>query len=253
MPSERHICLECLCDLPRTHFEIQSHNPMADLYNAHIEASGADSPETSLRSSHRCAALAVPPFTRSRATTVSGESAPETLQAGMGYQYATALFFYSGNYKKISRALKYRRDFGCGEYFAGMLGDSLKGSALYSDVDLVVPVPLHWTRRLSRGYNQAEVLAREVAKRLGAPCNAGLLVRQKRTKTQTKVSAQERSGNVRGAFALRGQPPAGVRHILLVDDVYTTGATLSACRDALSSALGPSVRISLATLACVPH
>jgi ComF family protein len=114
--------------------------------------------------------------------------------------------------------------------------------------DLVCPVPLHWTRRFTRGYNQAEVIGREVARVLGVPFEPRLLRRVRRTGTQTKLSPEERAANISGAFAVR-KSIASPLQILLVDDVFTTGATAAACAAALREAFGPEVRISVATLA----
>ncbi len=232
---ERHICLGCLADLPETHFCTLGHNPMADKFNAVIAEDDYEP-----------------------------------------YAYAAALYYYSSDngYAKISQALKYRRDFEAGRYFARMLGRRLAASPLFEGVDTVVPVPLHPTRRWRRGYNQAEVIAVEVASALGAECRPELLRRVRRTATQTRLSGEEKLRNVSGAFAVRpgsiaGVPgrrcrhgsasdpetrdaPASPRHILLIDDVFTSGSTLAACHKALRAAFGPeSTRISAATLAYV--
>ena len=212
MPEERHICLECLADLPLTRFSGMSHNPMADLYNARIEADF--------------------------------------------YQYATALFYYRSDspFRKITQALKYHRDFGAGRMFARMLGEELKASGLYADVDLVVPVPLHWTRRLRRGYNQAEIIAREVASALGARMDSRALRRVRRTATQVRLTGKDRAANLAGAFMAAGSPAlAGAHHVLLIDDVFTTGATLAACYDALRQQISPEKRISITTLGFVQN
>ncbi len=207
------------------------------------------------------------------------ESYNELIQRSMGqntkyqpYGYAVALFFYKGGFREITKSLKYRRFFAAGRFFARELGNKLKESPLFSDVDLVVPVPLHWMRRWQRGYNQAEVIAREVAEVLGVPCDGKMLVRARRTRSQTHLDAAGRARNVSGAFRLRRFPfkiPAP-HHILLVDDVYTTGATVAACERAIREAVcgetgeelseavsgtaarvGRRLRISAATLACV--
>lgn len=213
LPREEHLCLECLSDLPETRYATLGHNPMADRFNAKVQVD---------------------------------EYEP--------YAYAAALYHYRADagYKKISQALKYHRDFGTGRWAARELGARLAASPLYADVDLVVPVPLHWTRQWSRGYNQAAVIAREVARALGAPCAERLLRRARRTRSQTHLSGEAKARNVSGAFVLRrpsGNPAA--RHILLIDDVFTTGATLAACHRALRQAYGPQVRISAATLGAV--
>lgn len=221
LPQEKHICTVCLADLPETHFAMFSHNPMSAKLNDKVERD------------------------RIRRELLGRED----------FSYAAALYFYNGGlgYKAISQALKYRRDFGTGKLFAGMLGGRLAASPLYADVDLVVPVPLHWERRWRRGYNQAEVIGQEVAAALGCRCLGGALKRRRRTRSQAHVhGSAAKAANVSGAFAVRpSQELQQARHILLVDDVFTTGATLSECHIALREALGPSVRISVATLGFV--
>lgn len=175
------------------------------------------------------------------------------IEAG-SYQYATALFYYSSDspYRKITQALKYHRDFGAGRMFARMLGEEIKTSNVYKDVDLVVPVPLHWTRKIKRGYNQADVIAKEVAMCLGVRLDTKALKRTRRTGSQVRLTGEERERNVSGAFRVRKKENiAGSRHILIVDDVYTTGATLAACTEAIRAALGRDIRISVATLGFV--
>ena len=220
LPRERHLCTECLADLPETHYATLARNPMADRFNARIQAE---------------------------------EYEP--------YAYAAALFHYRADsgYKKIPQALKYHRDFAAGRWAARLLGSRLGASPLYADVDLVIPVPLHWTRRWRRGYNQAAVIAREVARSLDAPCAERLLRRKRRTRSQARLPGRaERAANVAGAFEparrlfLKADRRLfSVRHILLLDDVFTTGATLAACHDALRRVCGPQVRISVATLGVV--
>ncbi|MBM4070637.1 MAG: ComF family protein [Planctomycetes bacterium] len=112
---------------------------------------------------------------------------------------------------------------------------------------VVIPVPLHWTRRWSRGYNQSQVLARALALALAVPFQPGWLRRRRRTGSQTALTAEERRKNLRGAFhAGRGLNLAG-KTILLVDDVLTTGATASDAARALR-AVGAE-RINVAVLA----
>lgn len=167
------------------------------------------------------------------------------------YEYACALFYYSGAYRNIPRAVKYGADLKAGRHFGRMLGETLSASPLFQDVDMVIPVPLHWTRRWRRGYNQAAVIARQVALVLGCPCEERLLRRIRRTRTQTRLRGESKAENVRQAFRARAGKTGAVRHILLVDDVCTSGATLASCQKALRACVPDGVRISAATLAFV--
>ena len=212
--AEDDLCIPCAAGLPLTYVWKQPHNPLADRLNARIETPGEY------------------------------------------YAYAAALLVYkSGSpYNKIPQALKYNYNISAGRRFASMLGLKLAESAHFADVDIVVPVPLHWTRKFRRGYNQAEVLAREVARVLGVPCAPRALRRCRRTKTQTRLSVEDKARNVASAFRVRcplPAPTASVRHILLVDDVFTTGATLTSAFLALRRTCPLPVRISVATLSAV--
>lgn len=214
---ERFLCLECMADLPLTHFETLEHNPMADRYNS---AFGVQ------------------------------------IEEYEPYQWAAALLYYNAytGYANIPRNLKYYRNTAEGRYFARMLAHNIARSPHFRDIDLIVPVPLHWLRRVRRGYNQAAVIGSEISRVLAVPMDAGMLVRVRRTTTQTALDREAKSRNVMGAFALNGRRAArshAVRHILLVDDVMTSGATLAQCHRALRTHFGPEVRISCATLAFV--
>ena len=279
---ERHLCLSCAADVPYTRFWLSPHNPLADRFNAVLERHRGTEP--------------------------------------MDYAYAAALIYYKGAYRSIPRALKYQGDLAAGRHFGALLGRRLAAAPHFADIDLVIPVPLHWTRRRSRGYNQAEVLARAIVDAFRTtpppvapssvtpspvaaapvpaasdapasatssigpterwPVGAGhddgpvvrtdLLIRVRRTRTQTRVSVDQKAKNVASAFqvpdrfslsarfvsTLKGEVPgspatvlASARHILLVDDTFTTGATLYACYAALRP--HTSARISIATLAAV--
>jgi ComF family protein len=98
--------------------------------------------------------------------------------------------------------------------------------------DVIIPVPLHSRRLRDRGYNQSALLARELGKGVGLPVLENALVRVRETSPQVDLNAEERKENVRGAFHCPDDQLAGKR-VLLVDDVYTTGATLEACNLAL--------------------
>jgi ComF family protein len=129
------------------------------------------------------------------------------------------------------RALKYRRL----EHLAGDLAALLAAAEPLAGCDAVVPVPLHWRRRLARGFNQAERIARPLASRLGLPLVAAL-VRRVPTARQAALDRGGRLRNVAGAFACRRGAAVSGRRLALVDDVVTTGATLDEGARALLAA-----------------
>ncbi len=131
-------------------------------------------------------------------------------------------------------------------YQAGrMIAQHIQSHGFFTDIDAIVPVPLHWIRRISRGYNQSRQLACGLASITGLPIDDGLVWRVAYTDTQTHKDVQQRYDNVRQAFRARS---TSFSHLLLVDDVITTGATLCAAAEAILS-INPHVRISILTLA----
>lgn len=140
---------------------------------------------------------------------------------------------YRGRLRRVVRCFK----FGGLPGLAGPLGDRLASTLTEgaAAMDVVVAVPLHWRRAWSRGYNQADLLAKAVSRRSGIPLGAGALRRTRRTAPQRGRAREERALNVRGAFAARPSRVAGAR-VLLVDDVVTTGATLRECARVLAEA-----------------
>ena len=149
-------------------------------------------------------------------------------------------------FQKLLHHLKYKggKEIGqvLGEYFAEdlVLSD-------FSAVDVIVPVPLHRKRLKKRGYNQSEWIAKGIAAKLQKPLNTNTLLRVIANPTQTKKSASERWENVEGIFEIKDREAFKNRHVLLVDDVLTTGATIVACATAILQCEG--ARLSVATLA----
>ncbi|HLZ70618.1 MAG TPA: ComF family protein [Dehalococcoidia bacterium] len=146
-----------------------------------------------------------------------------------------APFVYRGGARRLVTAVKYGGQYALAAPMAALLAAAWPGWRLAAD--LVVPVPLHSWRRRSRGFNQAEKLARPMAQALGLTCAPELLLRTRATSPQARtISEAERRANIYGAFACADETRIKGRRLLLVDDVTTTGATLGACADVLFQA-----------------
>ena len=148
--------------------------------------------------------------------------------------------------------LKFERIEPLGAWFAERLAEVVRREPEALAADIVVPVPLHRQRERERGYNQADLIARPLARRLGLPYRAVLLMRTRPRPDKQLLSHTERWESVRGAFATRPGSRVDKLRVLLVDDVMTTGATLDACAKALREAGAKSV-IGLTVARAVRH
>jgi len=157
-------------------------------------------------------------------------------QNGYALQGLFALSFYEGRWRILLHNLKYRGRLSLARPLGRWLARELMLQGCFIP-QIVVPVPLHYSRERERGFNQSALLARQVAKELHIPFSE-LLIRNRETESQTKISRRERLLNVRGAFSCRSELKAGAQ-ILLIDDIFSTGATLKEaayclqCRGAL--------------------
>ena len=218
--EERHVCTECLKDMPLTYFWSWRGNP-----------------------------------------------AEQILWARTYLEGVVSLFYYSrdNDYKELLHKVKYGGDVALGRWLGRMLGEKMRDSA-YPRPDMIVPVPLHWRRKWKRGYNQAEVIARGISTGISGmdsraerqqtgriPVLAGILRRVRYSSSQTRMSVGSKWDNVSGAFAFRNPVAAremlSGRHVLLVDDVLTTGATAEACWNVLRDV--PGIKVSYASIAFV--
>ena len=113
-----------------------------------------------------------------------------------------------------------------GEYYAEEMYRLYGNKIREWEIDAIVPVPLHWKRKLSRGYNQAEIVAKALGRKTGIPVESKMVVRTKNTKPQKKLAHRERSVNLKNAFCAK-RVKKGIQNILIIDDIYTTGNTIN--------------------------
>ena len=163
-------------------------------------------------------------------------------------EYATAgYFFRKGNkIQKLVHQIKYGGEKEMGTALGREMGNFLCDSS-FNAIDLIAPVPLHPQKFRKRGYNQSEWIARGIAESMNKPMDARNLARRIFTDTQTRKKRFDRWENVDSGFDLVDTETFAGRHVLLIDDVITTGATLEACIHAVLSAAG--TKVSVATLA----
>lgn len=161
-------------------------------------------------------------------------------------------YFNKGNrVQELIHRLKYKGDRDVGIKIGSLYGYDLGNSPLYKDIQVVVPVPLHYSRMLKRGYNQSDFIAQGVASSLGIYTETNLLYRKHKTETQTKKKRFRRYENMKDVFELNQNSTCTATHFLLVDDVITTGSTLASCAEALLKI--PGAKVSIAALAYAYH
>jgi ComF family protein len=125
--------------------------------------------------------------------------------------------------------LKYNGKFSIGFFLGKILADALKDKFNEWEFDYIVPVPLHHLKRAERGYNQSDFIARGIKSIIKIPINAKILIRTRFTESQTNLNMQERNENMKNAFSVKRKKLLKGKTILLIDDVITTGATISEC------------------------
>ena len=187
-----------------------------------------------------CHICGVPPLTFGDAA--GAESlCPACRNKIFAFERARSFAFYDRALVRAVLLLKFQRIEPLGAWFAARMAEVVERESELLHADVVVPVPLHRVREKERGYNQAELLAKPLAKRLKLPRQSALLMRTRPRPDKQVLSLDERWESVRGAFATRPGSQVDKRRVLLVDDVLTTGATLDACARALREAGARSV------------
>ena len=200
--SEKHLCISCLLDLPRTHYEEKPNNLLMQHF--------MEWPEV---------------------------------------ERATAYFYYykEGEFSSLIHHLKYYDHPEVGSYLGRLAATELKTSGFFEGIDLIIPVPLSRKRYRQRGYNQSDYIAQGISEATEIPVITNCMERIIDTDTQTRKGKEERWKNAQNIFSITNRDILKGKHILLIDDVCTTGATLHACASTLLTI--PGVRISIFTLA----
>lgn len=162
---------------------------------------------------------------------------------------ATTHFFYSSDtaMATLMHDLKYRQYRGLAKFMGELVAQELLPTSFFTDVDCIIPVPMHPLKQARRGYNQTIEIAEGVSEVLSIPILSNLKA-VKPHRTQTRLTLDQRLDNLSGTFAVENPEELRNRHILLLDDVCTTGATLTSCADTLLAA-EPSLRLTLLSLA----
>ena len=203
MKDEETVCLSCLYLLPKTHYENNPENPLAQTFWGQVD-----------------------------------------------FHAVTAEYFFSktGKVQHLLHQLKYQGNKDAGYFLGQQLGESIKNAEAFQGIDYLVPIPLHPKKEHLRGYNQSFVIAQGVEEKTGIPINKGVLIRKVYTSTQTRKSREERWDNVKEIFDVIDAEVFVSKHVLLIDDVLTTGATLMAAGSTLLKV--PDIIVSAAAVAC---
>jgi ComF family protein len=161
---------------------------------------------------------------------------------------ATSLLYYEkiGVVQQLIHHLKYRGHEEVSSFLGKWMATELKNDPAFQDIDLVIPVPVHPKRRVKRGYNQVDGFGKELAAVLGARFRESVLIKSRNTINQAQLGQVKRSDETQSPYDLMEKIEPG-SHVLLVDDVITTGTTLTLCARELHK--NPNIKVSIATMA----
>ncbi len=174
-------------------------------------------------------------------TTMLGGRVP------LNFSLCLYLFEKSGKVQRLVHTIKYHKHKELAVLLGDLLGQEVKATVPQSEFDLIVPIPLHPKKQNERGFNQSEEFAKGLSKSMAVPINNGLLRRAKASPTQTRKKKYQRWENVEGIFDLAPEHDLKDKHVLIVDDVVTTGATIDSAWQCFKHIDG--IRISVACIA----
>jgi len=182
----------------------------------------------------------------------AGNPAEKIFWGRLPVSAAHSEFFFSKDSvtQQLIHEFKYKNNKAIGFYLGELIGKSLLNSNRFMTIDTLIPLPLFADRERQRGYNQAAILCEGISAITQIPVDTKSTIRQRFTKTQTRKDRTERWQNVDGSFMVKDRSALQGKHLLLVDDVVTTGATLEAFGNAIINAV--DVNLSIATLALAP-
>ncbi|MBS1927834.1 MAG: ComF family protein [Chitinophagaceae bacterium] len=167
----------------------------------------------------------------------------QAFEGRVPFRFAFSEFYFSKGQiiQTLIHQLKYNGNKALGQYLGALMGASLLLSPRISPPDILIPLPMFAEKEFKRGYNQATLLCMGISGKTGIPVNNISITRNRATETQTKKHRTERWVNVEGSFSVQANSLIEGKHILLVDDVITTGATLEACAQTLLQIPGTSI------------
>ncbi|MCL2651094.1 MAG: ComF family protein [Candidatus Azobacteroides sp.] len=177
-------------------------------------------------------------------------SAADRFKGKIPYERVASFLYYNkgGWAQKVVVNIKYKGDVNLGCYMGEFMAKEMQQSSFFDEIDLIVPIPLHRKKLKKRGFNQAEAIAKGVGKLTGIVVCFDLVARKKQNQTQTKKGRYARWLNAIDIFVTEKKDDFNYNHILIVDDVLTTGATVEACAQSILQSY-PDVKISVLTLA----
>jgi ComF family protein len=181
-------------------------------------------------------------------TDISNNPIEQLFAGRLHLEAATSELYFTKNsaIQNLVHELKYKNNQSVGLWLGKLIGKRLKESGRFEDIDMIIPLPLHRRKERKRGYNQSAIIAMGMADIMSLPVSKGAVIRIKNTESQTKKDRHQRWENVASSFKVLHPEQLSDKHVLLVDDVLTTGATIEACGQAIL--IQGDVRLSVATL-----